>query len=153
MLSSSSASCPAGVSQGGGGSARGPEGAKKGARRPVTFQAQPEAPEPPPHVKRPARRRNSQVTVRYDRGQLQRWLEVEEWVDARLRELYQEMPDDSEPEIDLEALMELPREEQKVRLQGLLSNCSRPTEEFISGLLSHLKKLRPLNQPQKYSDA
>ncbi|XP_039769886.1 protein phosphatase 1 regulatory subunit 14D [Ornithorhynchus anatinus] len=151
MLSSSSSSRPAGDSQGGG-SARGPEGAGEVARRHVTFQAQPEDPEPPPQVKHPAQRRHSQVTVRYDRGQLQRWLEVEEWVDARLRELYQEMPDDSEPEIDLEALMELPIEEQKVQLQELLSQCSQPTEEFISGLLSHLKKLRPLSQPLKYSN-
>ncbi|XP_011890200.1 PREDICTED: protein phosphatase 1 regulatory subunit 14D isoform X2 [Cercocebus atys] len=55
----------------------------------------------------------------------------------------------SEPEIDLEALMDLSTEEQKTQLEAILGNCPRPTEAFISELLSQLKKLRRLSRPQK----
>nr|XP_055172628.1 protein phosphatase 1 regulatory subunit 14D isoform X2 [Nyctereutes procyonoides] len=85
----------------------------------------------------PRSRRPSRLTVKYDRGQLQRWVEMEQWVDAQVQELFQDQPT-PEPEIDLEALMELSTEEQKTHL-----------EPFISELLSELKKLRRLSRPQK----
>ncbi|XP_036102699.1 protein phosphatase 1 regulatory subunit 14D [Molossus molossus] len=94
-------------------------------------------------------RRPSRLTVKYDRGQLQRWLEMEQWVDAKLQELFQDQPTPSELEIDLEALMELSTEEQKTQLETLLQDCPHPTEPFISELLSQLKKLRRLSRPQK----
>ncbi|XP_007081731.1 protein phosphatase 1 regulatory subunit 14D [Panthera pardus] len=97
----------------------------------------------------PRSRRPSRLTVKYDRGQLQRWLEMELWVDAQIQELFQGQPTPPEPEIDLEALMELSTEEQKTHLEALLQNCPRPTESFISELLSQLKKLRRLSRPQK----
>ncbi|KAG3261630.1 protein phosphatase 1 regulatory subunit 14D [Ictidomys tridecemlineatus] len=94
-------------------------------------------------------RRPSRLTVKYDRVQLQRWLDMEQWVDAQVQELFQDQPVPSEPEIDLEALMELSTEEQKTQLEAILQNCPRPTEPFISELLSQLKKLRRLSRPQK----
>ncbi|XP_016075873.1 PREDICTED: protein phosphatase 1 regulatory subunit 14D [Miniopterus natalensis] len=94
-------------------------------------------------------RRPSRLTVKYDRGQLQRWLEMEQWVDAKVQELFQDQPTPSELEIDLEALMELSTEEQKTQLEALLQDCPHPTEHFISELLSQLKKLRRLSRPQK----
>ncbi|EFB13805.1 hypothetical protein PANDA_001063, partial [Ailuropoda melanoleuca] len=94
-------------------------------------------------------RRPSRLTVKYDRGQLQRWLEMEQWVDGQVQELFRDQPTPSEPEIDLEALMELSTEEQKTHLEAILRNCPRPTEPFISELLSQLKKLRRLSRPQK----
>ncbi|KAK7810261.1 hypothetical protein U0070_010425 [Myodes glareolus] len=39
--------------------------------------------------KLPRSRRPSRLTVKYDRGHLQRWLEMEQWVDAQLQELFQ----------------------------------------------------------------
>ncbi|XP_003418708.1 protein phosphatase 1 regulatory subunit 14D isoform X1 [Loxodonta africana] len=105
-------------------------------------------PHPDPS-KVPRSRRPSRLTVKYDRGQLQRWVEMEQWVDAQVQELFQDQPALSEPEIDLEALMELPTEEQKTHLEAILQNCPRPTESFISELLSQLKKLRRLSRPQK----
>ncbi|TEA16647.1 hypothetical protein DBR06_SOUSAS20610030, partial [Sousa chinensis] len=83
-------------------------------------------------------RKLSRLTVKYDRGQLQSWLEMEQWVDAQVQDLFQDQPTPSEPEIDLEALMELSTEEQKTQL-----------EPFISELLSQLKKFRRLSRPQK----
>ncbi|XP_029092819.1 protein phosphatase 1 regulatory subunit 14D isoform X2 [Monodon monoceros] len=94
-------------------------------------------------------RKLSRLTVKYDRGQLQSWLEMEQWVDAQVQDLFQDQPTPSEPEIDLEALMELSTEEQKTQLEAILQNCPRPTEPFISELLSQLKKFRRLSRPQK----
>ncbi|XP_049637448.1 protein phosphatase 1 regulatory subunit 14D [Suncus etruscus] len=94
-------------------------------------------------------RRPSRLTVKYDRGQLQSWLEMEQWVDAQIQELFQNQPTLSEPEIDLEVLMDLSTEEQKTRLEDILRNSPCPTETFISELLSRLKKLRRLSRPQK----
>uniref|UniRef100_A0A2K5ILA0 Protein phosphatase 1 regulatory subunit 14 n=1 Tax=Colobus angolensis palliatus TaxID=336983 RepID=A0A2K5ILA0_COLAP len=39
----------------------------------------------------PRSRRPSRLTVKYDRGQLQRWLEMEQWVDAQVQELFQSL--------------------------------------------------------------
>lgn len=87
--------------------------------------------------------------MKYDRGHLQRWLDMEQWVDAQVQELFQDHPTPPELEIDLEALMELSTEEQKTHLEALLRDCPSPTEPFISELLSQLKKLRRLSRPQK----
>ncbi|XP_074091219.1 protein phosphatase 1 regulatory subunit 14D [Macrotis lagotis] len=97
----------------------------------------------------PKARRPSRLTVKYDRGQLQAWLDTEQWVDSQLQELYQEQSLSSIPEFDLEDFIELSTEEQKTKLQVILQECVRPTEPFISELLSRLKKLRRLSRPQK----
>ncbi|OBS73316.1 hypothetical protein A6R68_12111 [Neotoma lepida] len=83
--------------------------------------------------KLPRSRRPSRLTVKYDRGHLQRWLEMEQWVDAQVQELFQgqEAP---EPEIDLEALMELSTEEQRTQLEVILHDC--PCDREILRLLS-----------------
>ncbi|XP_008844997.1 protein phosphatase 1 regulatory subunit 14D isoform X1 [Nannospalax galili] len=39
--------------------------------------------------KLPRSRRPSRLTVKYDRSELQRWLEMEQWVDAQIQELFQ----------------------------------------------------------------
>ncbi|XP_004421484.1 PREDICTED: protein phosphatase 1 regulatory subunit 14D [Ceratotherium simum simum] len=103
----------------------------------------------PDPSKLPRSRRPSRLTVKYDREQLQRWLDMEQWVDAQVQKLFQDQPSPSEPEIDLEALMELSTEEQKTQLEAILQNCPRPTEPFISELLGELKKLQRLSRPQK----
>uniref|UniRef100_A0A2K6U9B7 Protein phosphatase 1 regulatory subunit 14 n=1 Tax=Saimiri boliviensis boliviensis TaxID=39432 RepID=A0A2K6U9B7_SAIBB len=45
----------------------------------------------PDPSKLPRSRRPSRLTVKYDRGQLQRWLEMEQWVDAQVQELFQSL--------------------------------------------------------------
>ncbi|XP_072481525.1 protein phosphatase 1 regulatory subunit 14D isoform X3 [Notamacropus eugenii] len=69
----------------------------------------------------PKTRKPSRLTVKYDLGQLQTWLETEQWVDSQLQELY----------------------------QAMLQECVSPTEPFISELLCRLKSLRRLSRPQK----
>ncbi|XP_055392355.1 LOW QUALITY PROTEIN: protein phosphatase 1 regulatory subunit 14D [Bubalus kerabau] len=46
---------------------------------------------------RPRSRKPSRLTVKYDRGQLQRWVEMEQWVDTQVQELFQDQPTSSEP--------------------------------------------------------
>ncbi|NWV07039.1 PP14D phosphatase, partial [Ptilonorhynchus violaceus] len=64
-------------------------------------------------------RKLGKLTIKYNRKDLQRWLDLEEWINAQLQELYQcrvkgAVP---EPQIDLEDLLEVPNEEQKLKLQ------------------------------------
>ena len=94
-------------------------------------------------------RRPSRLTVKYDRGHLQRWLEMEQWVDAQVQELFQGQEESSEPEIDLEALMDLSTEDQRTQLEAILQDCPGNREPFISELLSQLKRLRRLSRPSK----
>ncbi|XP_072481523.1 protein phosphatase 1 regulatory subunit 14D isoform X1 [Notamacropus eugenii] len=96
----------------------------------------------------PKTRKPSRLTVKYDLGQLQTWLETEQWVDSQLQELYQEQLS-SVPEFNLEDFIELSTDEQKTRLQAMLQECVSPTEPFISELLCRLKSLRRLSRPQK----
>lgn len=99
--------------------------------------------------KLPRSRRPSRLTVKYDRGHLQRWLEMEQWVDAQVQELFQGQEESSEPEIDLEALMDLSTEDQRTQLEAILQDCPGNREPFISELLSQLKRLRRLSRPSK----
>ncbi|NWI94223.1 PP14D phosphatase, partial [Pitta sordida] len=78
------------------------------------------------------------LTIKYNRKDLQRWLDLEEWINAQLQELYQCRAAAPEPQIDLEDLLEVPNEEQKLKLQ-----------DFITELLSRLKGLRRVTNPQK----
>ncbi|XP_025224868.1 protein phosphatase 1 regulatory subunit 14A isoform X2 [Theropithecus gelada] len=60
-------------------------------------------------------KRHARVTVKYDRRELQRRLDVEKWIDGRLEELYRGM--------------------------GLLKSCGKPVEDFIQELLAKLQGL------------
>uniref|UniRef100_A0A8C6YXN9 Protein phosphatase 1 regulatory subunit 14D n=1 Tax=Nothoprocta perdicaria TaxID=30464 RepID=A0A8C6YXN9_NOTPE len=68
------------------------------------------------------RRKLGKLTIKYNRKDLQRWLELEEWINAQLQELYQYQVRTPEPEIDLEDLLEVPNEEQKLKLQVFISS-------------------------------
>ncbi|KAK4822806.1 hypothetical protein QYF61_020089 [Mycteria americana] len=94
----------------------------------VTFQT----PEKPGEES--SHRKLGKLTIKYNRKDLQRWLDLEEWINTQLQELYQcrlreetdaEAP---EPQIDLEDLLEVPNEELKLKLQEILHECSSPTE-------------------------
>uniref|UniRef100_A0A5F5PR92 Protein phosphatase 1 regulatory subunit 14 n=2 Tax=Equus TaxID=9789 RepID=A0A5F5PR92_HORSE len=74
-------------------------------------------------------KRHARVTVKYDRRELQRRLDVEKWIDGRLEELY--------------------------RGRGLLKSCRNPTEDFIQELLGKLRGLHKqsgLPQPSLSGD-
>ncbi|XP_027979442.1 protein phosphatase 1 regulatory subunit 14A-like isoform X2 [Eumetopias jubatus] len=61
-------------------------------------------------------KRHARVTVKYDRRELQRRLDVEKWIDGRLEELYRGR-------------------------EGLLKSCRNPTEDFVQELLGKLRGL------------
>uniref|UniRef100_A0A8C2I271 Zgc:162989 n=1 Tax=Cyprinus carpio TaxID=7962 RepID=A0A8C2I271_CYPCA len=77
----------------------------------------------------PAQRKLGKLTVKYNRKDLQRRLDVEEWIDGQLHLLYdceeEEIPD---LEIDIDELLELTDEEQRSRLHELLQECGKPKE-------------------------
>ncbi|XP_059689182.1 protein phosphatase 1 regulatory subunit 14A-like [Gavia stellata] len=113
------------------GAAAGPGGASPGARRPQ-----------PPARSPGLQRRPARVTVKYNRRELQRRLDTEQWIDGRLEELYRgregEMPD----EVNIDELLELETDEERTqKLQGLLKSCTADTEDFIQQLLTQLKGL------------
>ncbi|KAJ8399139.1 hypothetical protein AAFF_G00415180 [Aldrovandia affinis] len=112
----------------------------------VVFQA-PDKQEEPPH------RKLGKLTVKYNRKDLQRRLDIEEWIDGELHLLYdceeEEIP---ELEIDIDDLLELPDAEQRSKLQELLQDCGKPRvrqEDFINGLLYRMKGLRKMSGPLK----
>uniref|UniRef100_A0A8C4N6N3 Protein phosphatase 1 regulatory inhibitor subunit 14D n=1 Tax=Eptatretus burgeri TaxID=7764 RepID=A0A8C4N6N3_EPTBU len=106
-----------------------------GAPARVAFHGgQPEAP-PCPALRRPGK-----VTVRYNRRELQRRLDLEEWIDESLHELFacdeEEMP---ELEIDIDELLDLNNDEQR----------KEALREFMSELLERIKGMRKLSHHRK----
>ncbi|KAH0620606.1 hypothetical protein JD844_021248, partial [Phrynosoma platyrhinos] len=103
-----------------------------GAHPRVTFNAPEKSEEEPSH------RKLAKLTVKYNRKDLQRWLDLEEWIDTQLQKLYpyqlQKEEEETEataapePEIDIEDLLDISNEEQESKLQEILHECSRPTE-------------------------
>ncbi|XP_055028959.1 protein phosphatase 1 regulatory subunit 14B [Misgurnus anguillicaudatus] len=108
-----------------------------GAQSRVMFQTKEEV---------PAQRKLGKLTVKYNRKDLQRRLDIEEWIDDQLHVLYDcEEEDIPELEIDIDELLELPDEEQRSRLHELLQECGKPKEDFINGLLYRMKGLRKMS--------
>ncbi|KAM4013036.1 protein phosphatase 1 regulatory subunit 14D [Anomaloglossus baeobatrachus] len=97
-------------------------------------------------------KKHGKLTVKYNRKELQRRIKLEEWIDTQIQELYQsqeELRDEAaEPDIDIDDLLDLSFEEKKSRLQDILQECTRPTEEFTLELLERLKGLRKLSDLQ-----
>ncbi|XP_045426879.1 protein phosphatase 1 regulatory subunit 14A isoform X2 [Eptesicus fuscus] len=90
-------------------------------------------------------KRHARVTVKYDRRELQRRLDVEKWIDGRLEELYRgqeaEMPD----EVNIDELLELESEEDR----------SQKIQDFVQELLVKLRGLHKqpgLRQPSPSGD-
>ncbi|XP_004595221.2 protein phosphatase 1 regulatory subunit 14A [Ochotona princeps] len=96
-------------------------------------------------------KRHARVTVKYDRRELQRRLDVEKWIDGRLEELYRGREADMPDEVNIDELLELDSEEERSwKVQGLLKSCTNPIEDFIQELLTKLRGLHKqpgLRQP------
>ncbi|XP_027979441.1 protein phosphatase 1 regulatory subunit 14A-like isoform X1 [Eumetopias jubatus] len=87
-------------------------------------------------------KRHARVTVKYDRRELQRRLDVEKWIDGRLEELYRGREADMPDEVNIDELLELESEDDRSRkIQGLLKSCRNPTEDFVQELLGKLRGL------------
>ncbi|XP_071762292.1 protein phosphatase 1, regulatory (inhibitor) subunit 14Aa [Centroberyx gerrardi] len=85
-------------------------------------------------------KRQARVTVKYNRKELQRRLDVEKWIDESLDRLYSGKEDDMPDEVNIDDLIDLPNDEERVKkLQELLRKCSNNTEAFIRELVGKLE--------------
>lgn len=95
-----------------------------GAQSRVMFQTVDKA-----AAEEPPSRKLGKLTVKYNRKDLQRRLDIEEWIDGQLHLLFdceeEEIP---ELEIDIDELLELSDEGQRSRLKELLQECGKPKE-------------------------
>lgn len=88
-------------------------------------------------------RRQARVTVKYDRKELQKRLDVEKWIDESIERLYEGREVDMPDEVNIDDLLDMETDEQRrSSLQILLRLCTNNTEEFIQDLLSKLKGLQ-----------
>ncbi|XP_069021221.1 protein phosphatase 1, regulatory (inhibitor) subunit 14Aa [Embiotoca jacksoni] len=85
-------------------------------------------------------KRHARVTVKYNRKELQRRLDLEKWIDESLDRLYSGQEGDMPEEVNIDDLIDLPNDEQRVqKLQELLQKCSKSTETFIKELVAKLE--------------
>uniref|UniRef100_A0A2I3TR41 Protein phosphatase 1 regulatory subunit 14 n=1 Tax=Pan troglodytes TaxID=9598 RepID=A0A2I3TR41_PANTR len=89
-------------------------------------------------------RRQGKVTVKYDRKELRKRLNLEEWILEQLTRLYdcqeEEIP---ELEIDVDQLLDMESDDARAaRVKELLVDCYKPTEAFISGLLDKIRGMQ-----------
>ncbi|CAG06309.1 unnamed protein product [Tetraodon nigroviridis] len=84
-------------------------------------------------------KRHARVTVKYNRKELQKRLDVEKWIDDSLDQLYSGQEDDMPEEVNIDDLIDLPSDEERVRkLRELLQNCNNNTESFVTELVARL---------------
>ncbi|XP_057676350.1 protein phosphatase 1 regulatory subunit 14A-like [Corythoichthys intestinalis] len=87
-----------------------------------------------------APKRHARVTVKYNRKELQRRLDVEKWIDERLDELYAGQEEDMPEEVNIDELIDLPDDVERVKkLQELFQTCNNTTETFIRELVEKLQ--------------
>ncbi|KAF3702771.1 Protein phosphatase 1 regulatory subunit 14C [Channa argus] len=99
----------------------------------------------------PVQKKQGKVTVKYDRKELRKRLVLEEWIIEQLSDLYdceeEEMP---EVEIDIDDLLEVNSDDERAsKLQESLTDCYKPTEDFVRELLGRIRGMRKLSAPTK----
>ncbi|XP_071979971.1 protein phosphatase 1 regulatory subunit 14A [Engystomops pustulosus] len=88
-------------------------------------------------------RRQARVTVKYDRKELQKRLDVEKWIDESMEQLYQGREMDMPDEVNIDDLLDLDTdEERRSSLRVILGSCTNSAEAFIGDLLVKLKGLQ-----------
>ncbi|KAM3601310.1 uncharacterized protein V6R79_010480 [Siganus canaliculatus] len=94
-------------------------------------------------------KRQARVTVKYNRKELQRRLDVEKWIDECLDRLYSGQESDMPEELNIDDLIDLPKDEDRVKkLQELLHKCSNNTEPFIRELVAKLEGVHKQDELQ-----
>ncbi|KAG7224663.1 hypothetical protein INR49_011416 [Caranx melampygus] len=94
-------------------------------------------------------KRHARVTVKYNRKELQKRLDVEKWIDESLDRLYAGQAADMPEEVNIDDLIDLPTVEGKVKkLQELLRNCRNNTEAFIKELVQRLEGVQKQDELQ-----
>ncbi|XP_049447591.1 protein phosphatase 1, regulatory (inhibitor) subunit 14Aa [Epinephelus fuscoguttatus] len=94
-------------------------------------------------------KRHARVTVKYNRKELQRRLDVEKWIDESLDRLYSGQEGDMPEEVNIDDLIDLPNDEERVKkLQELLQKCSNNTKTFIRELVAKLDGVQKQDELQ-----
>ncbi|XP_028278034.1 protein phosphatase 1, regulatory (inhibitor) subunit 14Aa [Parambassis ranga] len=94
-------------------------------------------------------KRHARVTVKYNRKELQRRLDVEKWIDESLDRLYKGQERDMPEEVNIDDLIDLPDDGERVKkLQDVLQKCSRSTEAFIKELVVKLEGVQKQDELQ-----
>lgn len=96
-------------------------------------------------------RRPGKIIVKYDRKELRKRLNLEEWILEQLTSLYdckeEEIP---ELEINVDELLDLESDDTRAaRVKELLVDCYKPTEAFINDLLDKIRGMQKLTIPLK----
>ncbi|KAJ8338051.1 hypothetical protein SKAU_G00370170 [Synaphobranchus kaupii] len=112
----------------------------------VYFQTPPGTEETEPPV-----RKQGRVTVKYDRKELRKRLNLEEWIIDQLTDLYDcEEEAIPELEIDVDELLDMPSDVDRAsRVKDLLVDCYKPTDDFVAELLDKIRGMQKLSTPQK----
>ncbi|KAM6959082.1 protein phosphatase 1, regulatory (inhibitor) subunit 14Ab [Aplochiton taeniatus] len=88
-------------------------------------------------------KRQARVTVKYNRKELQRRLDVEKWIDCGLDQLYLGREEEMPEEVNIDELLDLKSDKERTeRLQEILHTCSNDTELFIRELVEKLQGLQ-----------
>ncbi|KAF5908931.1 protein phosphatase 1 regulatory subunit 14B-like, partial [Clarias magur] len=84
----------------------------------------------PPGTEEEVPQKQGRVTVKYDRKELRRRLNLEEWIVSQLMTLYDCEEDEvPELEIDVDELLDLPSDvERAIRVKMLLVDCYKPND-------------------------
>uniref|UniRef100_A0A672YM06 Protein phosphatase 1, regulatory (inhibitor) subunit 14Ba n=1 Tax=Sphaeramia orbicularis TaxID=375764 RepID=A0A672YM06_9TELE len=94
-------------------------------------------------------RKQGRVTVKYDRKELRKRLNLEEWIIDQLTDLYDcEEEAIPELEIDVDELLDMPSDVERAARVKVRLNHS-PTFDFISELLDKIRGMQKLSTPQK----
>ncbi|XP_077996802.1 protein phosphatase 1 regulatory subunit 14C-like [Glandiceps talaboti] len=87
-------------------------------------------------------RQKNHLTQKYDPKSTRRRLQVEEWMDEELKELYEcDEDEDYDIEIDIDELLSKPEASRYTAVQNLLEEAKKPIDDFIKELLEKIKKL------------
>lgn len=94
-------------------------------------------------------KRHARVTVKYNRKELQRRLDVEKWIDESLDQLYSGQESDMPEEVNIDELIDMANDEERVKkLQEILQKCNRNTESFVRELVVKLDGMHKQEQLQ-----
>ncbi|XP_041092346.1 protein phosphatase 1 regulatory subunit 14A-like [Polyodon spathula] len=94
--------------------------------------------------------RRARVTVKYDRKELQKRLDVEKWIDDSLDELYAGRESEMPEEVNIDGLLDLLSDQERgQKLQDILHLCSNNTEPFIKELILKLHGLQKREELHK----
>ncbi|XP_076847139.1 protein phosphatase 1, regulatory (inhibitor) subunit 14Aa isoform X2 [Brachyhypopomus gauderio] len=84
-------------------------------------------------------KRQARVTVKYNRKELQKRLNVEKWIEDTLETLYIGAEDEMPEEVDIDGLLVLHSDQERAqKLQEVLHTCKNSTQSFITELLEKL---------------